>query len=92
MTETGVKKTIARLITDEQFKNEFLANPQKATEKSGYALDTNEISALSKIKAEDIGMQYSKTGGATAANVEIGVTAIKSFKNAHAMKDKVIRK
>jgi len=82
MTEIGVKKTIARLITDEQFKKDFHANPKEAIEASGYSLNENEIAAIEKIKPEDLAVKYSRTGsGIGNKATECTVGSIKSFKN-----------
>jgi hypothetical protein len=80
MSETGVKRIIARMITDDQFQKEFIANPKMVAERSGYALDENEVNALSQIKANDLVVQYNRVGVANA-EVEFTVSGVKKFKN-----------
>lgn len=80
MTEAGVKRTIARLITDEKFKTEFLASPKATAEKSGYALDENELKALANVKADDIKVAYNRAGVGNA-ETELEISGIKSFRN-----------
>lgn len=79
MSEVGVKKTVARLISDEQFKKQFLENPKAAAEQSGYSLTDQEIAALSQIKADDLKIGYNRIAPGNAA-VECTVSGIKSFK------------
>jgi hypothetical protein len=79
MSEIGVRKLVARLVTDEDFKKEYFKDPKAATEKSGYSLTEDEIKALEKMKPEDIKFKYNKKTGPSAEAVKVGITAIESF-------------
>ena len=63
MTDTGVKLIMARLMTDDSFRSEFSANPAKTMQASGYALDKDEIEALSRINVEDYAITVVRAGG-----------------------------
>ena len=69
MSELGVRKLVARLITDEKFKNEFVANPKAAAEKSGYSLTEDEIKAIEKMKSPSL--KYEKQTGPKGEAVEV---------------------
>jgi hypothetical protein len=73
VSEVGVRKIVAKLITEENFKKEFFENPKDAIEKSGYSLTEKEIKALEKMKPEDIHFKYNKKTGPNAESVGLGV-------------------
>ncbi len=78
MTEEGVRKVVARLITDESFKKAFEENPTTAVEKSGYAVSGQELTALSKIKPNDLKLNIRKRG-AEAGAFDVGTfTSVKT--------------
>jgi hypothetical protein len=71
MSEQGVKKIMGRLVADDKFRKEFFANPQHAITESGYHLEVNEVTALSKLKASDLQVNFKR--GGTVASVELDV-------------------
>ncbi len=72
MSEQGVKKLMGRLIADDKFKKEFFANPTHAIAESGYHLEPNEIQAVSKLKAQDLLVNF-KRGPGSVASYELDV-------------------
>lgn len=80
MSQASVKKAVAKIFSDADFKKAFMKDPQKTLEKSEFALTADEILAVSKINAEDLKVNVTKGGIGPRAEIEVGVTAIKKFK------------
>jgi hypothetical protein len=71
MSQEGVRKVIGKLISDPGFNKEFYRDPKKAIESTGYAVNTDEFSALSKIKPEDFKLVIGKRPGAGVASFSV---------------------
>jgi hypothetical protein len=54
MTDEAVKQVITKISSDQAFQKAFKTNPEETLRNSGYALDQNEIVALTKLKGEDL--------------------------------------
>ncbi|MES2979604.1 MAG: NHLP-related RiPP peptide [Pseudomonadota bacterium] len=77
MSQEGVKKLIGRMISDDQFRNTFNADPKAAIAQSGYHLEQHEIAAVSKLKPQDLQVKLKPGPGAAAASYEIDVRSAK---------------
>ncbi len=83
MTTEGVKKLVAKLVTDETFKQRFFKTPAEAIKTSGYSIDDKEATALAKLKPEDVAFEVNEKvlgEGAVAGNTELTVSGVKSFR------------
>jgi hypothetical protein len=81
LTDEGVKKLIGKVATDDIFRDNFFKDPDKAIRVSGYAIDKYEARALAAIKPEDFSVDIERRViGVDKSDVEVGVTAVKSFK------------
>ncbi len=89
MSEAGVKQAVSRIFSDPTFQKAFLANPQATLKKSQLDLSPSESSALSKITAKDLRVSVTRVGPGAAADVEVGVTAIKKFNPGGTWTDRV---
>jgi len=52
MTKQAVEQILGRIITDEEFRKQFFADPEKVLK--DYDLDDEEREALLKTKKEDV--------------------------------------
>lgn len=70
MSQEGVRKVIGKMISEPNFAKAVHANAATAIAGSGYALDTREVAAISKIKPGDLSLQI-KPGGPGNAGFSI---------------------
>ena len=74
---------MAKLITDNDFKQAFFRNPTDAVKKSGFAISEEESTALAKLKPADFAFEVNEKvlgEGTPSSNVECTVSGVKSFK------------
>jgi hypothetical protein len=79
MSQDGVKKAVAKIFSDANFKKAFERNPQATLEKAGFALTPDEITAISKIKLSDLKVNIIK-GGIGPRSSECCVSVGKSLR------------
>jgi len=52
VTQQAVEGTLGKLLTDENFRDRFFANPELATWEAGFTLSPIELDALSRLSHE----------------------------------------
>ena len=52
MTQHAVERALGKLLTDENFRDRFFANPETASWEAGFALSAIELEALSRLSRE----------------------------------------
>ena len=73
MSKEGVQRVVARMITDTAFRKAVIKNPKAAVGRSGLALTSAELAAISKIKASDLQITTRKKGVGGVASFELDV-------------------
>ena len=54
MTQQAVERALGKLLTDENFRERFLENPELACWEAGIALSPVEVEALSRLSSETL--------------------------------------
>ena len=52
MTQQAVERALGKLLTDENFREQFFASPELACWEAGFALSPVELEALSRVSNE----------------------------------------
>lgn len=52
MTQQAVERALGKLLTDENFREQFFASPDLACWEAGFALSPVELEALSRLSSE----------------------------------------
>lgn len=77
MSQEGVKKVIARMITDSAFKAAVHSDAKDAIEKSGYSVTDAELKGIAKLKPNDLQVAIKRHGAGPVASYECDVRSAK---------------